>query len=103
MAIIYISVYALTTLNIIGVKMAFLLLIISLFCFFEIFTSDEMKFKILVNPVYKIVDFIYISFSQYSFGLMLIALIMLRVKLPESLNELNISFGLLSFLSFFWS
>ena len=62
-----------------------------------------MKFKILVNPVYKIVDFIYISFSQYSFGLMLIALIMLRVKLPESLNELNISFGLLSFLSFFWS
>lgn len=60
MAIIYISVYALAVLNIVGIKMALLLLIVSLFCFFEIFTSDEMKFKILVNPIYKAVDFIYI-------------------------------------------
>ena len=45
MAIIYISVYALTVLNIIGVKMALVLLVVSLFCFFEIFTSDETKFK----------------------------------------------------------
>ena len=36
MAIIYISVYALTVLNIIGVKMALVLLVVSLFCFFEI-------------------------------------------------------------------
>ena len=86
MAIIYISVYALTVLNIIGVKLAVVLLIISLFCFFEIFTSDETKFKILVNPVYKIVDFIYISFSQYAFGGMCCALLMLRIKLPEILN-----------------
>ena len=34
MAIIYISVYALTVLNIIGVKLAVVLLVISLFCFF---------------------------------------------------------------------
>ena len=68
MAIIYISVYALTVLNIIGVKLAFLLLVVSLFCFFEIFTSDEMKFKILVNPVYKMADFMYISFHNTHLG-----------------------------------
>ena len=34
MAIIYISVYLLTVLNVIGVKLAFALLLISLFCFF---------------------------------------------------------------------
>ena len=34
MAIIYISVYALAVLNIIGIKMAVLFLIVSLFCFF---------------------------------------------------------------------
>ena len=87
MAIIYISVYALTVLNIIGVKMALVLLVVSLFCFFEIFTSDETKFKILVNPIYKIIDFIYISFSQYAFGGICCALLMLRIKLPEILNE----------------
>ena len=87
MAFIYISVYALTVLNIIGVKMALVLLVVSLFCFFEIFTSDETKFKILVNPIYKIIDFIYISFSQYAFGGICCALLMLRIKLPEILNE----------------
>ncbi len=62
MAIIYITIYALEILNIIGAKMAISLLLLSLFCFLEIFTSDETKFKILVNPIYKIVDFLYISF-----------------------------------------
>ena len=87
MAIIYISVYALTVLNIIGVKMAVVLLLLSLFCFFEIFTADETKFKILVNPIYKIVDAIYISFSQYAFGGMCCAFLMLRIKIPGILNE----------------
>lgn len=103
MAIIYISVYALTVLNIIGVKLAFLLLVVSLFCFFEIFTSDEMKFKILVNPIYKIMDFIYISFSQYSFGGMCCALLMLRIKLPEPLNAQDVIFKILSFLFMVWT
>lgn len=103
MAIIYISVYALTVLNIIGVKLAVVLLIISLFCFFEIFTSDETKFKILVNPVYKIVDFIYISFSQYAFGGMCCALLMLRIKLPEILNGQEVIFKILSFLLMVWT
>lgn len=103
MTIIYISVYALTILNLIGVKLAVLLLVISLFCFFEIFTSDEMKFKILVNPLYKLVDFIYISFSQYAFGGMCCALLMLRIKLPEPLNEQNVVFKVLSLLFLIWT
>ena len=103
MAIIYISVYALTILNIIGVKLAVVLLVISLFCFFEIFTSDEMKFKILINPIYKVVDFEYISFSQYAFGGMCCALLMLRIKLPEPLEQQNVVFKILSFLFMVWT
>ena len=98
MAIIYISVYSLTVLNVIGVKLALVLLIISLFCFFEIFTSDETKFKILVNPIYKIIDYIYISLSQYAFGEMCFALLALRIKLPEILNGQEVIFKILSFL-----
>src|SRR5699024_1950891 len=93
----------LTVLNIIGVKLALVLLVISLFCFFEIFTSDEMKFKILINPMYKIIDFIYISFSQYAFGEMCCALFLLRIKLPESFNELNVVFKILSFVFVIWT
>lgn len=103
MAIIYISVYALTVLNIIGVKLAIMLLVLSLFCFFEIFTSDETKFKILVDPIYKIIDFIYISFSQYAFGGICCALLMLRIKLPERLNEQEVVFKILSFLFMIWT
>lgn len=103
MSIIYITVYALMVLDIIGIKLAFFLLIVSLFSFFEIFTSDEMKFKILVNPIYKIVDFMYISFFQYAFGGMCLALLMLRIKLPEPLNEQEVIFKILSFLLMVWT
>lgn len=103
MAIIYISVYALIVLNIIGVKLAVVLLIVSLFSFFEIFTSDETKFKILVNPIYKIIDFIYISFSQYAFGGMCCALLLLRIKLPEIMNGQEMIFKILSFLFMVWT
>ena len=103
MAIIYISVYALAVLNIVGIKMALLLLIVSLFCFFEIFTSDEMKFKILVNPIYKAVDFIYILIFQYSFGGICLALLLLKIKLPETFDKQNIIFRTLSFLFIVWT
>lgn len=103
MAIIYISVYALAVLNIVGIKMALLLLIVSLFCFFETFTSDEMKFKILVNPIYKAVDFIYISIFQYSFGGICLALLLLKIKLPETFDKQNIIFRTLSFLFIVWT
>lgn len=103
MSIIYITVYALMVLDIIGIKLAFFLLIVSLFSFFEIFTSDEMKFKILVNPIYKMVDFMYISFFQYVFGGMCLALLMLRIKLPEPLSEQEVIFKILSFLFMVWT
>ena len=103
MSIIYITVYALMVLDIIGIKLAFFLLIVSLFSFFEIFTSDEMKFKILVNPIYKMVDFMYISFFQYAFGGMCLALLMLRIKLPEPLSEQEVIFKILSFLFMVWT
>lgn len=98
MAIIYISIYALTILNIIGVKLAIALMLVSLFCFFEILTADELKFKILVNPFYKIVDAIYLSFSQYGFGEMVFALILLRIKLPDPIADKTVVFKILSTL-----
>ena len=98
MAIIYISIYSLTILNIIGVKLAIALMLLSLFCFFEIFTADEIKFKILVNPLYKIIDALYLSFSQYGFGEMVCALILLRIKLPEPIAEQTVVFKILSLL-----
>lgn len=101
MSIIYISVYALAVLNIIGVKLAIVLLAISSFSFFEIFTSDEMKFKILVNPIYKVIDSVYISFSQYAFGEMCCALLML--KIPNLLNEQNMIFKIPSFIFMIWT
>ena len=103
MAIIYISVYALAALNIIGIKLAVGLLGISLFCFLEILTSDEMKFKILINPIYKIIDFLYISFFQYAFLGMCFALLLLRIKLPEQFFELDFVFKMLSFLAMVWT
>jgi hypothetical protein len=103
MAIIYISVYALAVLNIIGVKLAIALLVLSLFCFIEIFTADETKFKILVNPIYKIIDFIYISFSQYAFGEMCCALLMLRIKLPALFKGQSVFLIILSILFIVWT
>ena len=103
MAIIYISVYALAALNIIGIKLAVGLLGISLFCFLEILTSDEMKFKILINPIYKIIDFLYISFFQYAFLGMCFALLLLRIKLPDQFFELDFVFKMLSFLAMVWT
>lgn len=77
-AIIYITVYSLTIINVITVKMALTLLAITMFCFLEILTSDETKFKILVNPFYKLIDCMYLSFSQYGFFEMIIAIILCK-------------------------
>lgn len=103
MAIIYISIYALTILNIIGVKLAIGLMLLSLVCFLEIFTSDEIKFKILVSPLYKIIDAIYLSFSQYAFGEMICAFILLRIKLPDPIIEQEAVFKILSLLLVVWA
>lgn len=102
MAIIYISVYSLTVLNIVDVKLAIWLLALSLFCFFEVFTLDVTRFKILVNPIYKIIDFIYISFSQYAFMRMCCALIMIKFSVPFSIPGQNIIFKLISIFLLIW-
>lgn len=64
-SIIYVSVYAMVALSIIGLKMAFAFLFLTMFCYLDVFTNDTMKLKLLVNPIYRLVDCIYLSVSQY--------------------------------------
>lgn len=64
-SIIYVTVYALVALNIIGLKTAFFFIFITLFCYLEVLTDDNMKLKLLVNPIYKLTDCLYLSFAQY--------------------------------------
>lgn len=64
--IMYITIYSLVATKGISVRMALLLLFLTMFFFLEILTKDEIKFKILVNPFYKIADCIYLSFSEYA-------------------------------------
>lgn len=75
-AIIYITVYSLVVIGIIGIKLAITLLFLTMFCFLEILTKDETKFKIIVNPIYKILDCLYLSFFQYSINEVLIAIVL---------------------------
>ena len=75
-AIIYITVYSLVITNIVGVTLAIILLFLTMFCFLEILTKDEMKFKLIVNPLYKILDCLYLAFFQYSILEVLIAVIL---------------------------
>ncbi len=65
LSIMYISIYALVATKAIGLKMAIFFLFITMFCYLEIFTNDEMKRKILTNPLYKFIDCLYLSFTQY--------------------------------------
>lgn len=73
-AIIYITTYSLVLSKIISVKLAIVLLFLTLFCFHEVLSPDETKFKILVNPIYKIIDCLYVSFFQYAFLEMCVAI-----------------------------
>lgn len=75
-AIIYITVYSLVVTNIIGITLAIILLFLTMFFFLEILTKDEMKFKIIVNPLYKMLDCLYLAFFQYSILEVLIAVIL---------------------------
>ena len=75
-AIIYITVYSLVVTNIIGITLAIILLFLTMFFFLEILTKDEMKFKIIVNPLYKMLDCLYLAFFQYSILEVLIAVLL---------------------------
>lgn len=74
--IIYITVYSLALTGILDILLSIVLLFVSMFCFLEILTKDETKFIILVNPFYKILDCLYLSFAQYAFFEVLVAIIL---------------------------
>lgn len=65
-AIIYITVYALAITKTIDTIQAISFIALSLFCFLEILTKDEMKFKLITNPIYKCIDCLYLSIFQYA-------------------------------------
>ncbi len=64
-SIIYVTIYALVALDTIGLKTAFLFAFLTLISYLELLTNDQMKLKLLVNPVYKLLDCLYLSFAQY--------------------------------------
>lgn len=74
--IIYITVYSLVLTGILDILLSIVLLFVSMFCFLEILTKDETKLTILVNPFYKILDCLYLSFSQYAFFEVLVSIIL---------------------------
>ena len=84
--IIYVSVYAMVVLGIIGLRMATTFLVLALFCYLEVFTSDFMKLKLLVNPIYKLVDCIYLSVSQFYLVFVLLAVACFYYKFEQWLG-----------------
>lgn len=80
-SIVYITVYFLVLFGIIDIVLAMLFIFLSLFCFFEILCNDDMKFKILVNPFYKIIDCLYLSFAQYALLYILLSILLLVFSL----------------------
>lgn len=86
-SLIYISVYALVVLKIIGSKLAFAFLFLTMLCYLEIFTNDTMKQKLLVNPIYKLIDCLYLSVSQYYLLYILFAVVCFNYRLEQWLGE----------------
>ena len=82
--------------KIIGIKLAIIFITVTMFCFLEILTKDETKFKIIVNPIYKIIDCLYLSFFQYSFLEMLLAIVLWHASFKTFSNEIVIAFRILS-------
>lgn len=99
-SIIYVSVYAMVALDIIGLKLAFAFLLLTMFCYLEIFTNDAMKLKLLVNPIYKIVDCIYLSVSQYYLLLVLVAVSCFYYKFDHWLGSYAVYLKLVSLIPF---
>lgn len=96
LSVIYISVYAMTMLGTIGTKTAYLFLFLTLFCYLEIFTTDTRKLQLLVNPIYKLVDCIYLAFAQYNLFYVLLAVSCLSYTLTQRFGRLAAFFKVLS-------
>lgn len=103
-AIMYITIYALVATNIVNSRLGILLLFITMFCFLEILTDDDTKFKILVNPIYKIVDCLYLSFFQYSVLEVILAIVLLEKCFDVFWKDLpyacKVGYNFLSFVMF---
>ena len=99
-SLIYISVYALVVLEIIGSKLAFVFLFLTMLCYLEIFTNDTMKQKLLVNPIYKLTDCLYLSVSQYYLLYILLAVVCFNDRFEQWLGEYAACLRWFSFLPF---
>lgn len=97
-AIIYMTAYALSLLGIVSPLMAIAMLCMALFCYLEILPKDEMKFRILVNPVYKCVDCVYLMFAQYGALPVLLSIALTDSRLMDLFPWSRELFGIVSFL-----
>lgn len=95
-AIIYITIYSLVFLRKITVILSLILTIVTLFCYLEIFTNDEMKLKILYKLHYKIIDCTYISIAQYKLFPFMLSLISLGNRFENIFQYSNILFQAVS-------
>ena len=94
--IIYITIYALVFIRKITVILSLILTIVTLFCYLEIFTNDEMKLKILYKLRYKVIDCTYISTAQYNLLPFMISLILLGNRFKNIFQYSNIVFQTVS-------
>lgn len=99
LSIMYISVYALVVTKVIGLKLAVLFLFITMFCYLEIFTTDLMKQKLLANPMYKIVDCIYLSVAQYYLLYIILSIGCLYYRFDEWIGKNTFGIKILKLLS----
>lgn len=97
-AIIYITVYALAFFNMVSILLAIALLFSAMFCFLEILIKDDTKFKIVVNPIYKTIDCVYLSFFQYEALPMLASILMCHPYLNKLFTGSSSVFKTLSFV-----
>ncbi len=96
--IIYVTIYCLRLTGVVGSATAFIYLSIALFCFFEILTDDEKKLQIVINPIFKLLDAVYLSLAQYAVLSEILA-ILLAADFVKFYNECRwgaIIFGVLS-------
>ena len=98
LGIIYVSVYAMTLLGTIGAKTAYLFLFLTLFCYLEIFTSDTKKLQLLVNPIYKLIDCLYLAFAQYGLFCVLLSVSCLSYTMTQWAGKYSLMLKALSFV-----
>lgn len=100
----YIMIFIANFFDVVATFPSIFITILALYIYFEIF-CDDVKRKIMKNIIYKLIDFLYLIFFQYSFFLFAVA-IFLSTSFVSSCLEEYINFYLIKFLSFcamFWS